>query len=154
MAESSCSTRHCLFVVLFYVYPLKYLFSVLTQMMGGSFPLTFENVSVLMAVYSAGFAAVFLIFALMYHHAYRLCSELRLDGVDALSAAQHVGDCLIMTCVGALATILAMGLPSPWAGPLAGFSYFLIFPAQVVNSRYFERRKLDLSAPPAAGVSS
>jgi uncharacterized membrane protein len=140
-----------LFVVLFYVYPLKYVFSVITQMLSGSFPLGFDEVAVLMAVYSAGFAAVFLIFALMYQHAYRSRDELGLDELEAVSSAQHIGDCVIMAGAGALATAIAIALPTPWAGPLAGFSYFLIFPAQLVNSRYFGRKlnRSAVSAPPA-----
>jgi uncharacterized membrane protein len=130
-----------LFVVLFYVYPLKYVFSVIAAMMGGAFPVTFDEVAVLMSIYSTGFAAVFLVFALMYLHAYRKRSELRLSTGDAMLAAEHVGNCVIMTSVGLIAVAIALALPSPWAGPAAGFSYFLIVPAQWINSRRFTRRR-------------
>lgn len=130
-----------LFVVLFYVFPLKYMFSVIATMMGGSFPVTFEEVAVLMAIYSAGFAAVFVVFALMYLHAYRKRNELGLAAAEAGSAAEHVGNCLVMAGVGLIAVALALLLPSPWAGPVAGFSFFLIAPAQLINSRVFERRR-------------
>jgi len=142
-----------LFVVLFYVYPLKYVVSLLAQMMGGTFPLSFDEAASLMAIYSAGFAAVFCVFALMYHHAYRLRGQLGLDDIEAISAAEHVGDCLIMAGAGALATSLALALPPPWSGPVAGLSYFLIFPAQVVNSRFFARRKALMSSPPPTGAA-
>jgi AcrR family transcriptional regulator len=36
---------------------------------------------------------------------------------------------------------LAIALPSPWAGPIAGFGYFLIAPAQLINSHRFARRR-------------
>ncbi len=130
-----------LFVVLFYVYPLKYVFSVIATMMAGAFPVSFDEVAVLMSIYSAGFAAVFVVFALMYLHAYRMRTELQLTAGEAISAVEHVGNCAIMAGVGFLAVVLALALPSPWAGPIAGFSYFLIAPAQVINSRRFARRR-------------
>lgn len=40
-----------LFVVLFYVYPLKYVFAVITSMMGGEFPVSIDEVAILMAIY-------------------------------------------------------------------------------------------------------
>jgi len=133
-----------LFVVLFYVYPLKYVFAVIATMMSGSFPLSYDEVAVLMAIYSAGFAAVFAVFALMYVHAYRRREALHLTDDEALSAVEHVGNCVIMAGAGLLAVLLALALPSPWAGPIAGFSYFLIGPAQVINSRRFTRKRMQL----------
>jgi uncharacterized membrane protein len=133
-----------LFVVLFYVYPLKYVFSVIAAMMSGTFPISFDEVAVLMAIYSAGFAAVFGVFALMYLHAYRNRTDLRLTTGEAVSAAEHVGNCVIMAGAGIVAVAVALALPSPWAGPLAGFTYFLIGPAQLVNSRRFAERRAQL----------
>lgn len=125
-----------LFVVLFYVYPLKYVFAVISTMLGGVFPLTFAEVAVLMAVYSAGFAAVFLVFALMYQHAYRMRAELALSNQDVIAVREDIANCLIMAGSGGVAMIIALALPSDWAGPIAGFSYFLIVPAQILNARY------------------
>ncbi len=130
-----------LFVVLFYVYPLKYVFSVIASMMSGVFPVTYEEVALLMAIYSAGFTAVFAVFSLMYLHAYRKRAELHLDDGEALSALEDTGNCVVMSCAGLLAVALAIGLPPPWAGPVAGFSYFLIGPAQMINSRRFARKR-------------
>jgi uncharacterized membrane protein len=130
-----------LFVVLFYVYPLKYVFSVIATMMTGTFPVSFDEVAVLMSIYSAGFAAVFAVFALMYLHAYRTRTKLRLTAGEEISAAEQVGNCVIMSGIGLVAAALAIALPSPWAGPIAGFSYFLIAPAQVINSHRFARRR-------------
>src|SRR3954462_2475079 len=63
-----------LFVVLFYVYPLKFLWSVVFSQIGGrrigEDVLTIRQVPVLFAIYGAGVAAVFGILATMYRHAY------------------------------------------------------------------------------------
>jgi len=126
-----------LFVVLFYVYPLKYVVTVITTMMGGEFLVTVDEVSTLMAIYSAGFATLFGVFALMYRHAYSNRSTLGLDAKQTVTVSEHVSGCLIMTGAGLLAAVLALALPSPWAGPLSGFSYFLIWPAQWLNSRHY-----------------
>jgi uncharacterized membrane protein len=141
-----------LFVVLFYVYPLKYVFSVIAAMMGGTFPVSFDEVAVLMSIYSAGFAAVFAVFALMYLHASRSRTKLRLTAGEAISAAEQVGNCVIMSGAGLVAATLAIALPTPWAGPIAGFSYFFIGPAQWMNSHRFARKRaaLDESVPGVA----
>jgi hypothetical protein len=113
-------------------------------MMGGNFPVSFDDVAVLMSIYSAGFAAVFGVFALMYLHAYRARTQLRLTPGEAMSAAEQVGNCLIMSGTGVVAAALAIALPSPWAGPIAGSSYFLIAPAPMVNSHRFARKRAHL----------
>src|SRR5580698_6201707 len=58
-----------LFVVLFYVCPLKFVFSMLFLQItcaAGADNLNFAQASVVMRIYAVGFAAVFLLFALMY----------------------------------------------------------------------------------------
>src|SRR5437879_3905527 len=74
-----------LFVVLFYVYPLKFLFTLLFGMFThGDVPRidNAEQISTLMIIYGLGYAAVFLILALLYLHAYRLRHELDLNEVE------------------------------------------------------------------------
>src|SRR5271170_5873916 len=64
-----------LFLVLFYVYPLKFVFTLLfSEIMGADVTanLGWHEASVLMRIYAIGFAAVFLLIVLMYAHAYRL----------------------------------------------------------------------------------
>src|SRR5579872_4223403 len=64
-----------LFVVLFYVYPLKFVFTMLFLQVTGAAPagsLDEMQASVVMRIYAAGFASVFILFSLMYAHAYRL----------------------------------------------------------------------------------
>jgi uncharacterized membrane protein len=130
-----------LFVVLFYVYPLKYVFAVITSMMGGEFPVSIDEVAILMAIYSAGFAAVFVVFALMYLHASRQRAMLELSTDEAITAEEQVSNCLIMAGVGLFSVLLALALPSPWAGPIAGATYFLIGPLQFINGRRYTQKR-------------
>ncbi|HEX2094134.1 MAG TPA: TMEM175 family protein [Longimicrobiaceae bacterium] len=130
-----------LFVVLFYVYPLKFVFS---AWLGGDQERIFsaaEQIPLMMTIYAAGFIAVFLVFALLYHHAWALRNRLRLTGVEALEARAHVGSCLVMVAAGALSILIAQTAPPQYAGFLAGISYFLIGPAQYANGWYFARRR-------------
>ena len=74
-----------LFIVLFFVYPLKFLFSLsIGDMLFGrsvTAPLIRESeVSTLFSIYSFGFAGVYLAFTLLYLHAWRLRDVLELIG--------------------------------------------------------------------------
>src|SRR3954454_24941056 len=68
-------TCFMLFLVLFYVYPLKFLFNFsITALLFGSAPsvhLTGPQLTTLLVVYGLGFAAVYIAMTLLYLHAYR-----------------------------------------------------------------------------------
>lgn len=70
-----------LFVVLFYVYPLKFLFSLLTGGLGRGV-ITRAEWPTLMYIYGIGSAGIFTIFFLMYLHAWRKRDELELNAVE------------------------------------------------------------------------
>ncbi len=83
-----------LFLVLFYVYPLKFVFTlVFSELTGSSAGLAWHEGSVLMRIYALGFVCVFLLFVLMYVHAYRLRRELALSGGDIGHTLLHTGEC-------------------------------------------------------------
>jgi uncharacterized membrane protein len=112
-----------LFVVLFYVYPLKYMFTLfVNQMRGHRVELPPGGARLLFTVYGIGFLAVFWLIAAMYGHAYRMRNKLQLNEVERIDTRQSIYDNLAMGCFGLLSLILAnIGL----AG-LAGPVYFLI----------------------------
>ncbi len=130
-----------LFVVLFYVYPLKFLFRFLAGALGGEFAVGFDDIPLLMTIYATGFIAVFTVFALLYLHAWRIRDKLSLDARESLTALEHVYNCLIMAGIGVLSVLLAQTLPAGLAGAASGFVYFLIGPVQYLNGRYFGKRK-------------
>ena len=118
-----------LFVVLFYVYPLKFVWAFLLGGARNAFTHP-DQVPLLMAIYGGGFVAVFLIFALLYRHAYQLRDRLKLTAAEAHDARAHVANCLVMVGVGLLSVLLALTLPGRAAAPISGFIYFLIGPLQ------------------------
>lgn len=110
-----------LFLVLFYVYPLKFLF---THILGGLVGMeTLEDVgwhdtSVLMRVYSFGFAAVFALFALMYLHAYKLRVKLDLSPLESLVTRIAIRENFVLTMFGIVSFLIAFKQPG-----LAGMLY-------------------------------
>ncbi|PYL58797.1 MAG: DUF1211 domain-containing protein, partial [Verrucomicrobia bacterium] len=75
-----------LFLVLFYVYPLKFLFNFsITGLLLGFGPpmsMTGSQFSTLLVIYGLGFAAVYAASALLYLHAWRLRDALELSDLE------------------------------------------------------------------------
>ncbi|MGH9494635.1 MAG: TMEM175 family protein [Candidatus Sulfotelmatobacter sp.] len=127
-----------LFVVLFYVYPLKYVFTMVFSQVTGSNVATIgtlHEASVLMRVYAAGFVAVFLLFGLMYMHAYKLRHALGLDEVEVLETRASLQQNAIMVVTGAVSFLLALTSPA-----LAGWWYFVLGPALGIHGAIYGRR--------------
>ena len=111
-----------LFVVLFYTYPLKFMFSLVTGQIRGSF-----GGSALMVIYGVGFAGIFAVFEAMYAHAWRKRDELELNELERYDTKTN----MIM-----YASYIAIGLLSALAGAMlegpgvrwAGLMYWLLGP--------------------------
>jgi uncharacterized membrane protein len=142
-----------LFVVAFYIYPLKFLFSALVDQVTGFHAvkdgvpvpgMNLEEWSQLMMIYGAGYVGVYVIFALLYLHAYRLRDALELSPMEAYETRGVVQEQLVMIGIGALSIGLAlMRKPS-----LSGMSYILIGPMQtMLGMRHGKRRKALLATP-------
>jgi uncharacterized membrane protein len=112
-----------LFVVLFYVYPLKFLF---TLIIGHARNMSIEpgQVSALMIIYGLGFAAVFIIFGLLYIHAYRMRGPLNLNPLEVFLTRRSIYQNFAMAGFGIVSALLAAVLGRQ-AG-LAGFVYMFI----------------------------
>jgi uncharacterized membrane protein len=123
-----------LFVVLFYVYPLKFLFSFLVAEVGGyalsvrhsSEPaLLRDQVPALMVMYGLGMAAVYLVFVLLYTYAYRKRAPLELSEVETFITKCGAFEHLALMIFGLASAGLAVLLPRRVAG-FSGFVYWLI----------------------------
>jgi uncharacterized membrane protein len=135
-----------LFVVLFYVYPLKFVWTLLVNVVlgfgrmvevnGSAVPVvSASQMPTLLAVYGAGFAAVFLIFTLLYWHAYRKRAELGLGELETHDTRSYVQENALMAGVGLLSTTLAL-TNIPVSSLLAGVVYWLIGPVQYLHGRH------------------
>jgi uncharacterized membrane protein len=117
-----------LFVVLFYVYPLKFLFSLLTgQMLGsdhfgiqGAKPIVAADVPMLMIIYGLGFVAVYLVIGLLNWHAYCQRGRLQLNESELILTVGAIRVHFLSAAIGvASITIVLIG-----GGALAGWIYF------------------------------
>jgi len=137
-----------IFLVLFYVYPLKFVFSMLfLQITGGAAPgpLGWHEGAVLMCIYAAGFASVFLLFVLMYARAYQLRRELNLNPVEVLITRFSLQENVILLLIGVGSFLIATRHPD-----LAGWFYLLIGPALTIHGTIFGKRVDALAKTSAA----
>jgi hypothetical protein len=121
-----------LFLILFYVYPAKFLFSLLGDMwlldkrssLGPD-----ANAGNLMLYYSGGVVGIFLLYTLMYLHAYKHREVLGLNDVEVHITRATIREHLIHVGVGVASLLLAAaGLPA-----ISGLIYLLVGPLQGVN---------------------
>jgi len=129
--------------VLFFVYPLKFLFTMLTVML---FDLQLTNpptldgpgqVKWLYVIYGAGFAGAWGLYALLYAHAWRQRVALALDEVERLYTRATIFENLIYVFVCVLSLALALLTDS---NSLPGLVYFLLGPLQWLNGWWFSRK--------------
>lgn len=134
-----------LFVVLFYIYPMKFVFSSWLGAGGSTFS-DWEQIRWMMVLYSVGYAAVFVVFGLMYLQAYRRRVYLELTADDVFFAVEHMGECGVMVLIGLLSITLALTVPVHMAAPAAGFCYMLIGPAQWGKARWLRKNRPQILA--------
>ena len=127
-----------LFVVLIYVYPLKFLYLAVfnpspSQMRPDQAPQLF-------IVYGVGFAAVFTLLALLHIHAYRSRVPLGLNRLETYELQASVLLYASTAAIGLLSAVIALLLPNQT--PVAGFIYFLLaVPSAVAGTLVGRRRR-------------
>jgi uncharacterized membrane protein len=132
-----------LFVVLFYVYPLKFLFTLAFSFMpgvGGALQVRVGELPWLFAVYGLGFVSIFVLFALLYVRAHAKREELGLDAAEVREMRLFAGAHLVSAGVGLLSVLVALLAPVRLS-PFAGFVYFLMGPAHYAYGTWMARRR-------------
>jgi Endosomal/lysosomal potassium channel TMEM175 len=146
-----CFNAALLFVVLFYVYPLKFLFSYLVnigtgghgevRLANGNFELMVEGnqMATLMLIFGVGYVAVFGVFVVLYLHAYRKRLELDLNGLELFDTRNSIQESAINCGIGLLSICIALfgGRYSAFAGPV----YMLTAIALTVHGTIMGRRR-------------
>jgi uncharacterized membrane protein len=121
-----------LFVVLFYVYPLKFLWNIVfLQFMrqpGIDESLTIGQVPTLFEIYGAGVAAIFGILAALYAHAYARRGDLALTPLEVVDTRIEIYRNLGIAAIGLLSVGVAAitGAIAPQLVGIAGYLYFAI----------------------------
>lgn len=118
-----------LFMVLFYVYPLKFLFTFLANAMMGAgqdYFETYAQVRELMLLYGAGFATIYFLFAALYWNALRQRDALHLTDLEQKLTHTYIVDAVGMGSIGIFSCLVAILLPAQICG-LSGWVYGLIY---------------------------
>lgn len=128
-------------MVLFYVYPLKFLFTLITT---GNHIIkegvdirrisSVEEIRHLMVIYSAGFIAVYVSFLLMYLHAWRKKEELRLHEVERFHLKTAIYKSILLIMIGALVVIVSLIISDYYASS-TGMLFILISPGMTILFR-------------------
>lgn len=137
-----------IFLVLFYVYPLKFLFTLVfsQQIYGeGNSPFLIKPTELpqLMVIYATGYILIYLLFSLMYLHAVRKRVQLGLTKREIYDSKTKVYKNLILIAIGIISIVVTLSVKPGQAG-FGGFVYFLIGPSFSLFFRYRngKRRKL------------
>ena len=135
-----------LFVVLLYVYPLKFLATLLLGSIvdpTGLAEIQADQLSQLIVIYGVGYVAVFAVFFLMYLYALRQRHLLHLTRVDLFDARYAMEANVINIGTGLSSVVLALvGAPPA----LAGWFYFVLGPIRAVHGAWSGRRRRRLES--------
>ena len=135
-----------LFVVMFYVYPLKFMFDsgfahLFAWAGQGVHRMSLDQLARASAIYGLGFIAVFVMFALLYSHAYRKRNELGLGPLDVFKIKTFAGHHLVSAAVGVIVVVVALFAPRNYSC-ISPMVFFLMWPAHAVyGSRRDKKRK-------------
>ncbi len=141
-----------LFVVLFYVYPLKFLFTMLIdRVMGGhgevrlpsghvEAMLEGDQKATLMLIFGAGYLAVFGVFALLYGHAHRKQEELALNRIELFDTRNSIQESLLHCAIAVLPMSFVL-IGGPRYAGLAGLTYMLTGVVMGVNGMLRGKRR-------------
>lgn len=129
-----------LFVVMFYVYPLKFIFESWFALFGMAgremIPMTLTQLAYTSAIYGAGFAALFGMFTFLYLRAWKRRDQLGLSPAQASAVKASMGTHAVNTLGGLFVVAISLLIPRRYAyvGPM---SFMVLAPAHWIYDRCF-----------------
>lgn len=144
-------------IVLFYVYPLKFLTKIIIL-----FPIGYllgdqtllndlknmiqaQDMAQLMIIYGFGAMSVFLVLMQMYRYAFSKAHDLNLNELERFDTRTSIRTNFLMALVPMLSVVFSIILINSWlAGPVAGFVYFLYTPIMFAHGRWAEKKRNNL----------
>jgi uncharacterized membrane protein len=145
-----------LILVLFYVYPLKFLTKLILFPIGILFKqenllnelqgmIRGQDVADLMIIYGLGATGVFFVLMLMYRYALKSATELGLNEIELFDTRVSVRTNLLMGSVPLISVLLAVLFRSyKYAGMISGFSYFLYTPLMILHGKSVGKKRQKL----------
>ena len=142
LQDTPATVLNCalLFFVLFYVYPMKFMFVKMFER--GA--MEEGQVRTLFLVFAGGFGAISAIFVLLQWHAWRRRQELALNAIESLQTTQNLIHHAAMLLISVAGATLAEIVPASWAGR-TGFIYLVIPLYYSVAGSIFGRQRRRLS---------
>ncbi|MGN6182036.1 MAG: TMEM175 family protein [Thermoanaerobaculia bacterium] len=131
-----------LFLVLFYIYPMKFMFELVTRRIDGVGP---DNARNLFLIYGLGFAGIFSVFALMYLRAYLRRDQLELNAVELHDTIGQMTMYGGYVAIGLLSIAIAHFVQPRLVG-LAGWAYFLLGPVSAAIGYWRGARRARVEA--------
>jgi len=145
-----------LFLLLIYVYPLKFLARFLVELYGGLIfgrpdnfmndfggQMNSENMTLLMTAYGAGATLIFIAMTWLYREAYKKRAELELNEYETFSTKVGLWQNLLMSAIPFLSTVVAFLHPFGYGAlnfAIAGFIYML-YPPVMISFGYRVKKK-------------
>lgn len=139
--------------MLFYVYPLKFLFSFLidrftgghgeVQLPNGNVVAMIENydqMASLMVIFNLGYLAVFGVFVLLFWHAYRKREALELNELERFDTRESIQESAL-NCGIAIVSLLIVFIGGAARAGLAGMAYMLTPVVMTLNGMIMGKRR-------------
>lgn len=147
-----------LFLIVFYVYPLKFLFTLFfNEVFGMSFLVTLSSGVVvpiiqdgqlpqLYVIFGIGWTAVWLVFVVLYRHALQQSERLNLSPVEVFDTRTSISENMAAVGVG----LVSIGLAIVGATSVAGWVYLVMIPLTWVIKRRNALRRATIEGPKLA----
>jgi hypothetical protein len=152
-----------LFVVLFYVYPLKFVFSFLVSELTGqgarvrlpngtvtTMVQNSDQVATLMLIFGLGYVAVFGLFVLLFLHAYRNRSKLDLNELEVFDTRTDIQESGLNAGIGCVSLAFAVIAGGRGAG-LSGMTYMLCPIVMTLHGTLMGKRRRKIEERSRAG---
>ncbi len=149
-----------LFVVLFYVYPLKFLFTFLIDRFTGGHgevrlpngnvvPMieNHEQMASLMIIFNLGYLAVFGVFVLLFWHAYRRREALELNELERFDTRDSILESSL-NCGIAILSLLIIVVGGATRAGIAGMAYMLTPVVMTLHGMMMRKRRRKLEERP------
>ena len=145
-----------LIIVLFYVYPLKFLTKLFLFVIAIPFDIDWllldlkamlkgGNMSVLMIIYGVGAASVFFVLVLMYRYALSKAVELELNEVEIFDTKTSIRTNFLLGAIPLFSVLIVLVFYNdPFSGMYSGFAYFMYGPIMGWHGKRVDKARKEI----------
>ena len=121
----------------------------------GVLPMTLSELARASAIYGLGFVAVFVMFGLLYLHAYRKRRDLGLNPLEVFKIKSFAGHHMVSAAIGLLVVLIAVAAPRNYAF-ISPMAFTFMWPAHALYGarREKKRKAFEGQLPPEPASAS